>query len=217
MISPVPELLLGASSIFNFCTWSLMMSYSHPHFSWGKNPVMLSLYFPKRQTHVGPASSNSGSMNGWDVLTGPTVDASKNTELPFIFAVSDQSLPLTIPNYRKNSVWSRKLVLWIHISFVGQWSSCVWHNFCWHIVYSLFYFFFFLCQKKTISIQVTSGEGGQWFLCDLGRVISSPLAAVSLLQLFQLQCSASLWFCGCWTLLASHQIILFTWQREGLP
>lgn len=81
-------------------------------------------------------------ITGWEILRGPTVYRSKNRELLFIFVLFDHSLPLVLPNYRKNSVWTRKLVLWIHISFVGQWSSCMWHDFCWHITYSLFSFFF---------------------------------------------------------------------------
>lgn len=129
---------------------------------------MLFLYFPKHLPHVGHAPINTGLINDWEVFTRPTVHAPINMELPFIFVGFDQNLPPALPNYRKNSVQSGKLVLWIHISFVGQWSSCMWHNICWHIVYSLFLFFFF-CQKKTISIQVTSGEGWCGFSVTLGE------------------------------------------------
>lgn len=164
----------------NHCTWSLMVSYSCSIFSWGKRPLLYDffLYFQECLAHIVHDSSKTGLINGWEVLTGPTVYASKTMELLFIFVVFDQSSPPASPNYRKNSVRSRKLVLWIHISFVGQWSSCMRHNFCWHIACSLF-LSFFSCQKKTISIQVTSGKGWWWFLCDLGQVISTLSAAVS--------------------------------------
>lgn len=139
-------------------------------------------------------------------------------ELLFIFVVFDQHLPPTLPNYRKNSVQSRKQVLWIHISFVGQWSSCMWHNFCWHIGYSLFsFFFFFHVRKKTISTQITSGKGWWWFLCDLGRVISTPSVAVSSSTTFPapvFRDSMALWPLS---LIMSHSKDLFIWQREGLP
>lgn len=138
--------------------------------------AFLYIYFPKCFGHT---SSNTGLITGWEVFIGLTVYTSKNRELPFIFVVLDQSLLPALPNYRKNCVWSRKLVLWIHISFVGQWSSCMWHDFCWHIMYSLFSFLFFQCQRKTVSIHCTSGEGWWRFLRDLGRVISPPSVAVS--------------------------------------
>lgn len=137
------ELLLEWLSILSLHTWSLMTSYSCSNFSWGKRTyLMLFLYFLKCLAPVGHTSSNTGLITGWEVLTGPPVYTSKNRELLFIFVLFDHSLPLVLPNYRKNSVWTRKLVLWIHISFVGQWSSCMWHDFCWHITYSLFSFFF---------------------------------------------------------------------------
>lgn len=104
------------------------------------------LYFPACLAHGGHGLSDT-----WidKCLRSPNgAYASKTMGLPFIFAVFDQSLPPALPNYRKNSVWSRKLVLWIHISFVGQWSSCMRHNFCWHIVYSLFSFLFFFMSEK---------------------------------------------------------------------
>ena len=135
----------------------------------------------------------------------------------FIFVVFDQSLPPTLPNYRKNSVQSRKQVLWIHISFVGQWSSCMWHNFCWHIGYSPFSFFFFLfmSEKKTISIQVTSDKGWRWFLCDLGRVISTSSVAISSSTTFPAPVFRD--SMALWPLITSHSKDLFIWQREGLP
>lgn len=126
-----------------------MTSYSCSNFSWGKRPcLMLFLCFPRCLVHVGHPSSNTGLINGWEILIVLTVYTSKNRELPFIFVVFDQYLLPVLPDYRKNSVWSRKLVLWIHISFVGQWSSCMWHDFCWHIVYSFFSFFFFSMSEE---------------------------------------------------------------------
>lgn len=103
---------------------------------------MLFLYFLKCLAPGGHTSSNTGVLTGWEVLTGPAVYTPKNREFLFIFVLFDHSLPLVLPNYRKSSVWTRKLVPWIHISFVGQWSSCMWHDFCWHIAYSPFSFFF---------------------------------------------------------------------------
>lgn len=60
---------------------------------------------------AGHTSSNSGLITGGEVLAGPGLYTSKNTELPFIFMLFDQSLPLVLPNYRKNSVRTRKPVL----------------------------------------------------------------------------------------------------------
>lgn len=114
----------------------------------GKRPRrMLFLYFPKSLAHVGHTSSNTELINGREALIRPTVYTSKNWELPFVFVMLDQSLLPALPNYRKNSIWSRKLVLWIHISFVGQCSGCIWHDFCWYTVYSLFSFFFSGSEK----------------------------------------------------------------------
>lgn len=59
------------------------------------------------------------------VFTGPAVDTSMFAQLPLMSMGSDQSLPLALPNYRKNSVQSRKLVPRIPISSVGQWASCM--------------------------------------------------------------------------------------------
>ena len=118
-------------------------------------------------------------------------------ELLFIFVVFDQHLPPTLPNYRKNSVQSRKQVLWIHISFVGQWSSCMWHNFCWHIGYSLFsFFFFFMSEKRLFPLKSQVVRGGGGFSVTLGESFQHRQLQFPLLQLFQLQCSEILWLCG---------------------
>lgn len=201
----------------NHCTWSLMVSYSCSIFSWGKRPLLYDffLYFQERLAHIVHDSSKTGLINGWEVLIGPTVDASKTMELLIIFVVFDQSSPPASPNYRKNSVRSRKLVLWIHISFVGQWSSCMWHNFCWHIACSLFLFFHVRKRLFPFKSQVVKAGGG--FSVTLGKSFQHCQLQFPLLQVFQLQCSAILWLCGCSTLLTSHSTDLFIWQREGLP
>lgn len=86
-----------------------------------------------------------------EVLIRPRMDASVYMELLFYLCkLWPEFAPCFTGNYRKNSVQSRKVVLWIHISSVGQWSSCMWHNICWHIGYSFCFF---------LSIQVTSGKG----------------------------------------------------------
>lgn len=195
MISPISELLLGSLSILNLCAWSLMTSYSCADFSWEKRLcLMLFLCFPKYLAHVAHTSSNTELTIGWAILIGPIVHTSKNTGLPFIFVVFDQSLPPVLPKYRKNSVRSRKLVLWIHISFVGQWSSCMWHNFCWHIVYSLFSFFH--VRKRLFPFKSQVGKGGSGFSVTLSESFHHLQLQFPLLQLLELQCSAILWFCG---------------------
>lgn len=136
----------------------------------------------------------------------------------FIFVVFDQSLPPALPNYRKNSVQSRKQVLRIHISFVGQWPSCMWHNFCWHIGYSLFsffLFFFFSCQKKRLfplKSQVVRGGGG--FSVTLSESFQHHQLQFPLL-LFQLQCSETLWLCG--HSILSRLIQRFVYMTKGRP
>lgn len=94
-------------------------------------------------------------------------------------------------------------MLWLHMA----WLLLI------HSVLALF-FFFFQGQKKTISIQVTSGEKWWWFPCDLEQVISPPSAAVCSSTAFPalvFSNSMILW------LLTSHRADLLLWQRERFP
>lgn len=135
---------------------------------------------------AGHASCNPGVIHTLEVFIGPAVGTSMFAQLPFISAGSDQSLPLALPNYRKNSVQSRKLVLRIHISCVRQWASCMGHSICWHTAHS-FGLISFMSEKKDYFHSSHTWWRVVWFFCDLGRVILLPSTAASSSIIFQLQ------------------------------